>query len=112
MFIVKQESASDRVVQLSAYCNEKVHSLRWTFFKDGSLNFSALVMKYITRNMIRSRLQGMAVAIGKASLGFDPKEICCHSIRSCFAMAMYLTAKEPPLTITIIGRWLREAFLK
>ena len=68
-------------------------------------------LKYITSNMIRSQLRGTAAAIGKALLGFDPKEIGCHSIRSGFAMAMYLT-KELPLTIMIIGRWLSEAFLK
>lgn len=67
--------------------------------------------KYITSHLIRIQLRCVAVSIGKEILGFDPKDIGCHSIRSGFAMALVLINTHP-MTIMIAGRWKSEAFLK
>ena len=68
-------------------------------------------LKYITSNLIRVQLRSSASSIGKESLGFDPGDIGCHSIRSGFAMALVLINTHP-MTIMIAGRWKSDAFLK
>ena len=45
-----------------------------------------------------------------SGLGFTGKEVGTHSIRSSFAMALYL-ARRPVSTIMLMGRWSSDAFL-
>ena len=74
-------------------------------------NPSRKQFKYITSNLIRIQLRSTATSIGEETLGFDPKDIGCHSIRSGFAMALVLVNTHP-MTIMIAGRWKSDAFLK
>ena len=57
------------------------------------------------------KLRAAVSAIGKEALGFGPKDIGLHSLRSGAAMAMYLMA-VPVFTIMLIGRWSSDAFLR
>ena len=45
-----------------------------------------------------------------SGLGFTGKDIGTHSIRSSFAMALYLS-RRPVSTIMLMGRWSSDAFL-
>jgi len=66
---------------------------------------------YITSSNISSALRRSAEWFGVDDLGFQPKELGTHSIRSGAAMAMYLT-QTPVYTIMLIGRWSSDAFLR
>lgn len=57
------------------------------------------------------KLRAAVSALGKDHLGFGPKDIGLHSLRSGAAMAMYLTA-VPVFTIMLLGRWSSDAFLR
>ena len=48
--------------------------------------------------------------MGKARLGFDALRVGTHSIRTSFAMMLYLQHIHP-LTIMLMGRWSSDAFL-
>ena len=65
----------------------------------------------ISSYRIRSKIRATVDAIGKENLGFESKDVGCHSIRSGAAMALYL-GHVPVLTIMIIGRWKSDAFLR
>ena len=56
-------------------------------------------------------LRDAATSIGKDSLGFKPKDIRTHSLRTGSAMSIYLI-EVPVYTIMFIGHWLSDAFLK
>ena len=43
-------------------------------------------------------------------LGFPSKEVGTHSVRASLVMMMHL-AKKPVYTITLIVRWISDAFL-
>ena len=60
---------------------------------------------------MRIQLRSIAVSIRGEILGFDTRDIGCHSIRSGFAMALVLVNTHP-MTIMVAGRWKSEAFLK
>ena len=45
-----------------------------------------------------------------SGLGVKANDVGTHSIRSSFAMALYL-AKRPVSTIMLMGRWSSDAFL-
>ena len=64
----------------------------------------------IASSQMLTRLQSAAQSVGNATLGFEPKEIGTHSLRSGAAMEMYLTG-VPLYTIMLIGRWSSDAFL-
>ena len=66
--------------------------------------------RFISSNMIRTKLRSAVTAIGVKRLGLTANDIGCHSIRSGGAMAMKL-AKVSSYTIMIIGRWKSTAFL-
>lgn len=55
-------------------------------------------------------LRSIVREVGQATLGFLPKDVGVHSIRSGGAMAMYL-AHTPVYTIRLTGRWSSDAFL-
>jgi hypothetical protein len=65
----------------------------------------------ISSSQILLRLRAAARSVGSATLGFEPKEIGTHSLRSGAAMEMYL-AGVPVYTIMLIGRWSSDAFLR
>ena len=71
--------------------------------------------EYITSSQILSSLRWATQSIGKDTLGYDKDDICCHSIRSGAAMAMYLAQhpiRVPTYTIMLQGRWCSDAFLR
>ena len=57
------------------------------------------------------KLRAVVGIMGEERLGFLPKDVGTHSIRSGGAMAMYLDYVRP-FTIMLIGRWKSDAFLK
>ena len=65
----------------------------------------------ITSAHVRAKLRAAAASVGKETLGVDPDEIGCRSLRSGAAMAMKL-AGVSEYTIRIIGRWKSMAFLE
>ena len=65
----------------------------------------------ITSDHVRQVLRGAAALFGEDRLGFTIKDIGIHSIRSGTAMSMYLD-NVPDYTITIIGRWSNDVFLR
>ena len=61
--------------------------------------------------MTTNSLRAGTLSFGEERLGFSHKEVGTHSIRSGFAMEIYL-AKVYPETIMIMGRWASSAFLR
>ena len=66
--------------------------------------------KTITSQMTTNSLRVGTLSFGEEILGFSHKEVGTHSIRSGFAMELYLS-KLYPETIMIMGRWASSAFL-
>ena len=64
----------------------------------------------ITSAQILVHIRSTVAMIGVKTLGFTSDEVGNHSIRSSFAMLLYL-AKVPTTTIMILGRWLSDSFL-
>ena len=65
----------------------------------------------ITSQMTTNSLRAGTLSFGEERLGFSHEEVGTHSIRSGFAMELYL-AKVYPETIMIMGRWKRRSFLR
>ena len=65
----------------------------------------------ITSQMTTNSLRAGTLSFGEERLGFSHKEVGTHSIRSGFAMELYL-AKVYPEKIMIIGRWASIDFLR
>lgn len=65
----------------------------------------------ISSAAVISTLREAAATMGEDVLGFSPDEIGCHSIRSAFAMALYL-AGLGVATIMLMGRWRSYSFLR
>ena len=61
--------------------------------------------------MKTNSLRAGTLYFGEERLGLSHKEVGTQSIRSGFAMELYL-AKGYPLTIMIMGRWASSAFLR
>ena len=61
--------------------------------------------------MTTNSLRAGTLSFGGEILGFSHKVVVTHSIRSGFAMKIYL-AKVYPETIMIMGRWASSAFLR
>ena len=61
--------------------------------------------------MTTNSLRAGTLYFGEERLGLSHKEVGTHSIRSGFAMELYLD-KVYPETITIMGRWASSAFLR
>ena len=61
--------------------------------------------------MTKKSLRAGTLSFDKEMLGFSHKEVGTHSIRSGFAMELYL-AKVYPETIVIMGQWASSAFLR
>ena len=66
--------------------------------------------KVITATHILNRLRLSGAAIGREKLGYDPKLIGTHSIRSGAAMALVLNGHEA-WRVMSTGRWRSSAFL-
>jgi len=66
---------------------------------------------HLMSSQIRVLLRAAAASLGEKTLGFQIKDIGCHSLRSGSAMAMYL-ANVPTTTIQLIGRWKSTAFMR
>ena len=64
----------------------------------------------ITSKQISILLKASVDVIGEDHLGFKSEDIGTHSIRSSFAMLLYLS-KVPTYTIMLLGRWCSDAFL-
>ena len=65
----------------------------------------------ITSQMTTNSLRAGTIYFDEERLGFFHKEVGTHSIRSGFAMELYL-AKVYPETIMIMGRCSSSAFLR
>ena len=65
----------------------------------------------ITSQMTTNSLRAGTLYFGEEKLGFSHKEVGTHSIRSGFAMELYLD-KVYPETIMIMGHWASSAFLR
>ena len=65
----------------------------------------------ITSQMTTKSLRVGTLSFGGERLGFSHKEVVTHSIRSGFAMEIYL-AKLYPETIMIMGLWASSNFLR
>ena len=61
--------------------------------------------------MTTDSLRAGTLYFGEDRLGFSYKKVGTHSIRSGFAMELYLP-KVYPETIMIMGRWSSSAFLR
>ena len=59
----------------------------------------------------KNSLRAVTLSFGEEKLVFSHKEVVTHSIRSGFAMELYL-AKVYPETIMIMGRWASSTFLR
>ena len=92
--------------RILSYPSSSLDSLVHTWYNKKNSRF-----KFITSNLIRVQLQSSVSWIGKETLGFDPWEIGCHSIRSAFAMALVLINTHF-MTIMIAGQWKSNTFLK
>ena len=69
------------------------------------------LQKKTTSQMTTNSLRAGTLSFGEERLGFSHKEVGTHSIRSGFAMELYL-AKVYPETIMIMGHWASSAFLR
>ena len=65
---------------------------------------------FITQKGILQHIQSTVSSIGKDKLGFIADEVGTHSIRSSFAMQLYLQ-NESVYTIMLQGRWKSDSFL-
>ena len=66
----------------------------------------------ITAQMTTNSLREVTLYFAKERLVFSQKEGGNHSIRSGFAMELYLAKKVYPETIMIMGRWAISSFLR
>ena len=67
-------------------------------------------MTLITSQQILHHIRTTVKVIGEDNLGFKSNEIGCHSIRSSFAMFLYIQRVLPD-RIMLQGRWKSDAFL-
>lgn len=65
---------------------------------------------YVTAKQIAVHLRTTVNFIGKAKLGFTGDEVGTHSVRSSFAMLLYLAKVRTP-TLMLLGRWASDAVL-
>ena len=87
-------------------------------YKDSHLDLAVNTFKqtdrtpfhFITQKEILLHIRSTVLAIGKRKLGFSPDEVGTHSIRSSFAMQLYLQ-KVSVYTIMLQGRWKSDCFL-
>ena len=63
---------------------------------------------YVTANEMFKHIRH--TVDNSSGLGFSGNDVGTHSIRSSFAMALYL-ARRPVSTIMLLGRWSSDAFL-
>ena len=68
-------------------------------------------IEHITSVEMVAALRYAVVSIGEDVLGFKKEQVGTHSIRPGAAMAIYL-GECPVYTITLIGRWSSDAFLR
>ena len=92
------------------------HRPTWLIFKDNKCHTSkhGRVERHkttITSQMTTNSLRAGTLSFCEEILGFSHKEVGTHSIRSGFAMELYL-AKVYPETIMIMRRWASSAFLR
>ena len=67
-------------------------------------------MSLIRDKEVIKHIRATVSTIGKNILGFDPKEVGIHSIRSSFAMFLYIRGVRTD-RIMLQGRWKSDAFL-
>ena len=65
---------------------------------------------HITADEVAKHLKKVVTIVGKDRLGFDATRVGTHSIRTSFAMMLYLQHIHPS-TIMLQGRWSSDAFL-
>jgi hypothetical protein len=68
-------------------------------------------IRHVESKSVVAKLRAAARRIGEAELGYPPSDIGTHSIRSGFAMAMYLAGARK-FSIMLQGRWGSDSFLK
>ena len=64
----------------------------------------------ITAKEVATHIKSFVTTIGKSILGFSANRVGTHSIRTSFAMFLYLRNVHPS-TIMLQGRWSSDAFL-
>ena len=65
---------------------------------------------YIKATDMITHIRSMCMSFGEERLGFCPKKVGTHSIRTSFAMQLYLAGVND-FTIMLMGRWKSLAFL-
>ena len=65
---------------------------------------------HIKANEVAQHLEKVVTSVGKARLGFDALRVGTHSIRTSFAMMLYLQHIHAS-TIMLQGQWSSDAFL-
>ena len=90
--------------------------LRVLQYPGGSLDLPANTISIqnktilITSKEILDHIRATVTVLGSDKLGFGPNEVGCHSIRSSFAMFLYLQDVRTD-RIMLQGRWKSDAFL-
>ena len=92
------------IIQLDSY-------LRTTSVTPVNMVWAERHKMTITSQMTTNSLRAGTLSFGEESLGFSHKEVGTHSIRSGFAMELYLD-KVYPETIMIMGRWASSVCLR
>jgi len=91
-------------------------TLRILQYPGGSLDLPVNIfnikhkMTLISSQEILEHIRATVSVMGSENLGFHPKEVGCHSIRSSFAMFLYLQDMRTD-RIMLQGRWKSDAFL-
>ena len=65
---------------------------------------------HVTSKMVMQHIRGTVTLIGPEELGFHAKEVGTHSIRSSFAMFLYINGIRSD-KIMLQGRWKSQGFL-
>ncbi|KAI2508079.1 hypothetical protein MHU86_6371 [Fragilaria crotonensis] len=96
--------------------NYEVGKTKWKNLSERPINFvrgeHTSEFTEITSAQVLCHLRAAVVQYGDDRLGFPPKKLGTHSLRSRAATAMLIIAGVPVETIKLIGRWRGDAFLR
>jgi len=122
-FISQKNDEKEQIITMhrngSKLCPVKIWaniSLRILDYPDSSLDLPVNTFKTKTRTSlitskdILSHIRATVKVLGETALGFKASEVGCHSIRSSFAMFLYIQEVRTG-RIMLQGRWRSDAFL-
>jgi len=122
-FISQKNDAKDQTITMHAngatLCPVKVWAnvvLRILQYPDSSLDLPVNTFRtkskisLLTSKDILQHIRATVKVLGEERLGFKSSEVGCHSIRSSFAMFLYLQEIRTD-RIMLQGRWKSDAFL-